>query len=105
MQINDDLKREFRMYNSTRDNVMKGMEILVQSNIPISRPTDFLAEMLKSDEHMRKVKKRLLQQQQKMDKFEEKKTKQENKKFHKALKRFTMDKRHAEKRQNMEAIE
>ena len=40
-----------------------------------------------------------------MDKFEEKKTKQESKKFHKAIKRFTMDKRHSEKRENLQAIE
>jgi rRNA-processing protein EBP2 len=44
----------------TRENVKKGMEILVQAKVPISRPDDFFAEMLKSDEHMAKVKSRLL---------------------------------------------
>ena len=39
---------------------MKGMQFLVQSNVPISRPDDFLAEMLKSDIHMANVKGRLL---------------------------------------------
>ena len=62
LEINDDLKREFHFYNSTRDNVMRGMEILVQSNLPIARPMDFLAEMLKGDDHMVKVKRRFLQQ-------------------------------------------
>ena len=47
----------------TRENVKKGMEILVQAKIPISRPDDFFAEMIKSDEHMAKVKSRLVQQQ------------------------------------------
>ena len=47
-------------YNMTRENVKKGMEILVQAKVPISRPDDFFAEMLKSDEHMAKVKSRLL---------------------------------------------
>jgi hypothetical protein len=42
---------------------MDGMRVLVQSSVPISRPDDFLAEMLKTDEHMRKVKSRFLQQQ------------------------------------------
>jgi rRNA-processing protein EBP2 len=50
------MKREFLFYNSTKDNVKKGMEILVQAKVPIERPMDFLAEMLKSDEHMLKVK-------------------------------------------------
>jgi hypothetical protein len=36
------------------------MQVLVQANCPISRPDDFLAEMLKTDEHMRKVKSRFL---------------------------------------------
>jgi Eukaryotic rRNA processing protein EBP2 len=44
--------------------------------------------MLKTDEHMAKVKSRLLQQQQKVQTFEEKKQKLENKKFHKAIKAY-----------------
>ena len=83
---------------------MKGMQILVQAQVPISRPDDFFAEMLKSDDHMLKVKGNLLKQQKKMQMFEDKKSKQENKKFHKAIKSFTQEKRHAEKRQNLDAI-
>lgn len=62
LQINEDMKREFQFYNQTRDNVKKGMEILVQAKVPIARPMDFLAEMLKSDEQMLKVKQNLLKQ-------------------------------------------
>ena len=51
---------------------MKGMQFLVQSRVPISRPDDFLAEMLKSDGHMAQVKSRLLKQQVKIKTFEEK---------------------------------
>jgi rRNA-processing protein EBP2 len=65
---------------------MKGMNILVQGKVPISRPDDFFAEMVKTDDHMAKVKGRLLKQQHKIQKFEEKKSKVENKKFHKAIK-------------------
>jgi len=83
---------------------MKGMQFLVQSNVPISRPDDFLAEMLKTDEHMAKVKSRLLKQQVKIKSFEEKKQRVENKKFHKALKDFKMKSKHAEKRDNMEQL-
>lgn len=43
-----------------RENVVKGMEILVQAKAPISRPDDFLAEMYKTDAHMAKVKGRIL---------------------------------------------
>ena len=83
---------------------MKGMQFLVQSKCPISRPDDFFAEMLKTDEHMAKVKGRLLKQQTKIKSFEEKKQRAENKKFHKALKDFKMKAKHAEKRDNLEQI-
>lgn len=62
LEINDDIKREMAFYNLTRENVMKGMGILVQAQVPISRPDDFLAEMLKTDVHMAKVKSQLLKQ-------------------------------------------
>lgn len=80
------------------------MEILVQSQIPISRPDDFFAEMLKSDQQMAKVKSRLLSQQQKIQTFEERKQRLENKKFHKAIKAYKQHERHSEKRENVNQI-
>ena len=35
---------------------MKAMGILVQAKVPIDRPDDYFAEMLKTDEQMKKVK-------------------------------------------------
>ena len=58
--MNNDIKREVTFYNTTRENVMKGMQILIQAKVPISRPDDFFAEMLKTDEHMKRVKQKLL---------------------------------------------
>ena len=81
---------------------MKGMQFLVQSNVPISRPDDFFAEMLKTDTHMKNVKSRLLRQQVKIKTFEEKKQKAENKKFHKAIKEYKMKAKHTEKRENLD---
>lgn len=91
-------------YNVTRENVKKGMEFLVQGKVPISRPDDFFAEMLKTDSHMAKVKSRLLQQQNKIQTFEERKSRMENKKFHKAIKAYKQTEKHKEKRQNIEKI-
>jgi rRNA-processing protein EBP2 len=81
------------------------MKFLIQSKVPIARPDDFFAEMLKSDEQMKSVKSRLLSQQQKIKAFEDKKTRSENKKFHKALKDHKMRTKHAEKKDNMKNIE
>ena len=104
LQVKDDIKREVAIYNVTRENVMKGMQFLIQSKVPISRPDDFFAEMLKSDQHMSNVKSRLLKQQVKIKTFEEKKQRAENKKFHKAIKEFKMKAKHSEKRENLEQI-
>ena len=90
--------------NNCRENVMKAMEICVQAKIPIDRPDDYFAEMLKTDEQMKKVKQRIMKQQHKIKSFEDKKAKQENRKFHKAIKEFTQKKRHDEKRDNLKAI-
>ena len=51
------------------------------------------------------IKQRLLKQQTRIKTFEENKTKQENKKLHKALKDFKMRAKHSEKRENMKNIE
>lgn len=83
---------------------MAGMKVLVQAQVPISRPDDFLAEMLKSDEHMGTVKSRLLRQQQRIQTFEEKKQRTENKKFHKAIKDYKMKQKHADKRESLDQI-
>jgi len=45
--------------------------------------------MIKTDDHMRQVKGRLLKQKKKIQQFEEKKSKSENRKFHKAIRNFT----------------
>ena len=41
---------------------MDGMKVLIQAKVPISRPDDFFAEMLKTDQHMVNVKSRFLKQ-------------------------------------------
>lgn len=75
LAVKDEIKREIAFYNTTRDNVMQGMKFLIQSKVPIARPDDFLAEMLKTDKHMLDIKQRLLKQQTKIKTFEENKTK------------------------------
>jgi len=85
LNTNKDIKRELAFYNIARENVKEGMSFLVQMKQPISRPDDFFAEMVKSDKQMSKVKHRLLKQQVKIQSFEERKKKAEQKKFHKAV--------------------
>ena len=42
--------------------MIQAMRFLIQAKVPIARPDEFLAEMLKSDEQMDAVEQRLLKQ-------------------------------------------
>lgn len=53
---------------------------------------------------MLKVKGRLVQQKQKIQAFEDKRQRMENKKFHRAIKAYKQTEKHKEKRQNVEQI-
>lgn len=105
LAVKQEIKQEVAFYNVTRDNVMQAMRFLIQSRVPIARPDDFFAEMLKSDEQMAAIKQRILKQQTKIKTFEENKTKSENKKLHKALKDHKMRLKHSEKKENLKNIE
>lgn len=54
---------------------------------------------------MQKVKGRLIKQQTKVNNFEEKQQRMENKKFHKAIKAYKQAEKHKEKRSNNDKIE
>jgi len=86
-------------------NVKNGLLLLKQSNVPIERPDDFFAEMLKSDSHMLKVKNKLVKQQVTITGFEERKQKKENKKFAKAIQSYRIQEKSKEKKKNFEAID
>ena len=81
--VHNDLKRELWFYNMTLQNAKKGVEMLIQSNVKIGRPNDYFAEMFKPDEHIRKIKQKILKQEEKIKRFEEKKLRIDNKKFRK----------------------
>lgn len=57
----------------------------IKEGIKTQRPDDFLAEMYKKDQVMQKIKNRLVKQQVKIQNFEEKRHRMENKKFAKQV--------------------
>ena len=56
----DDLKRELHFYTQALASVHLAFDELKAANVPITRPDDYYAEMIKSDEHMAKVRTKLL---------------------------------------------
>ena len=82
---NDDIQREISFYTQTLTNVEKAIKLLAAEGLDKQRPNDFLAEMYKSDQVMQKVRSRLVKQQVKIQNFEEKKMREQNRKFNKQV--------------------
>lgn len=88
LNIDDDIRRELFFYNISHKNTIKGISKLKECNEKLNRPGDFFAEMLKSDYQMTKIRKKVVGEQQRIKKFEEKKQKLQNVKFAKAVRIF-----------------
>ncbi|KAJ8902376.1 hypothetical protein NDN08_006783 [Rhodosorus marinus] len=63
----DDLKREESFLQSTLTAAEEGLRLLIEKKIPFRRPDDYMAEMIKSDEHMQKVRSQLSFEKERID--------------------------------------
>eukprot|EP00551_Chaetoceros_affinis_P008402 CAMPEP_0203671758 /NCGR_PEP_ID=MMETSP0090-20130426/7443_1 /ASSEMBLY_ACC=CAM_ASM_001088 /TAXON_ID=426623 /ORGANISM="Chaetoceros affinis, Strain CCMP159" /LENGTH=386 /DNA_ID=CAMNT_0050536895 /DNA_START=84 /DNA_END=1244 /DNA_ORIENTATION=- len=79
VNVHDDLKRELAFYNIALEAVHAGRKKCAEHKIPLRRPEDFFAEMVKTDDHMAKVKDRLIFESKKMESFEQRKSNREQK--------------------------
>eukprot|EP00934_Nitzschia_sp_Nitz4_P007859 Nitzschia sp. Nitz4//scaffold35_size145790//69072//70379//NITZ4_003027-RA/size145790-processed-gene-0.236-mRNA-1//-1//CDS//3329549115//7849//frame0 len=79
IDIHDDLKREVAFYQSSLEAVHAARALCKKEGIPFSRPEDFFAEMVKTDDHMAKVKDRLIFETKKMDAVAQRKANKEQK--------------------------
>uniref|UniRef100_A0A4W2F8U4 EBNA1 binding protein 2 n=1 Tax=Bos indicus x Bos taurus TaxID=30522 RepID=A0A4W2F8U4_BOBOX len=61
----DDFKREMSFYRQAQAAVLAVLPRLHQLKVPTKRPTDYFAEMAKSDQQMQKVQTEVLQKRQK----------------------------------------
>lgn len=81
----DDLEREMSFYNHALKAANEGRDRLKALNVPTTRPNDFFCEQMKSDAHMARVKERLLVEQKRIEAFEQRKNREQNRKFNKQL--------------------
>ncbi|KAL6721570.1 rRNA-processing protein EBP2 [Lecanora helva] len=58
--VHDDLTRELAFYKQCLDAANEGRNLLQKEGIHFSRPNDYFAEMVKSDEHMGKIKQKMV---------------------------------------------
>lgn len=57
--VNDDLSRELAFYKQCLDAANEGRALLQKEGVAFTRPNDYFAEMVKSDEHMGKIKQKM----------------------------------------------
>lgn len=94
----DDLKRERVFYDQAVEAIVSGLQklrqegkylelqrILTLPGVPFERPDDYYAEMMKTDEHMKKIKGVLLKEKRQIDEAVERRKNRTNKKFAKQL--------------------
>ncbi|KAJ7133589.1 eukaryotic rRNA processing protein EBP2-domain-containing protein, partial [Mycena epipterygia] len=81
VDVNDDLNRELAL----RSMATAGRALAEKHSFPFTRPTDYFAEMVKSDAHMERIRQRLLDESAGIKKSDEKRKDREGKKLGKQV--------------------
>lgn len=102
--IYDDTQRELAFYKQGLDAVKQGRSNLLKLKVPFSRPLDYFAEMVKSDEHMDKLKNKLLTEAADKKASEEAKRQRQLKKFGKQVQHETLQQRAKQKKESLEKV-
>merc|ERR1712147_52283 len=103
--IQDDFKREMMFYCQAQIAAKEALSKLRNLGVPTERPEDYFAEMLKTDAHMQKVRSKLLERKQGMEKSEKAKKQRQLKKIGKKVQQEVLQKRQAEKRKMLETVD
>jgi len=96
--VGNDFEREACFVKQAQDAVAVALPRLHAMKVPIFRPTDYYAEMAKSDDHMRKVRERLIDIQKTKEKRESAIRLREEKKFSVEVQKAREATKHKERR-------
>ncbi|KAF2646082.1 Ebp2-domain-containing protein [Massarina eburnea CBS 473.64] len=102
--VEDDLNRELAFYKQALSCVKDARLILKKEGAPFSRPADYFAEMVKDDEHMGKIKQKLIDDAAGKKASAEARKQRDLKKFGKQVQNAKMQERAKEKRDTIEKI-
>ena len=103
--VNDDLTRELAFYKQCLDSANEGRTLLKDEGIPFSRPSDYFAEMVKSDEHMGKIKQKMTDEAANRKAAAEARKQRDLKKFGKQVQVAKLQERDKAKREMLGKIE
>jgi rRNA-processing protein EBP2 len=72
-------------YKQALHGAKAAISLAAKHNLPFTRPSDYFAEMVKSDVHMERIRQKLLDESATIKKSEEKRKEREGKKFGKQV--------------------
>ncbi|KAH9924331.1 eukaryotic rRNA processing [Epithele typhae] len=101
VDVDDDLNRELAFYKQALHGAQAARALAQKHSFPFTRPSDYFAEMVKSDAHMERIRQRLLDDRAGMRRSEEKRKEREGKKFGKQVQM----ERIKERQQNKKEVE
>lgn len=105
VDASDDLQREVAFYQNSLSAVRESKIKLRELGIPFKRSADFLCEMIKSDAHMDKIKDKLIFEQKKMEAFQKRQDRTEQRKYSKAVGEEKKKEKIARKKEGLDAID
>ncbi|KAH7371221.1 eukaryotic rRNA processing protein EBP2-domain-containing protein [Pyrenochaeta sp. MPI-SDFR-AT-0127] len=103
--VEDDLNRELAFYKQCLSGVKDARKRLKKEGVSFSRPADYFAEMVKSDEHMGKIKQKLIDAAAGKKAAAEARKQRDLKKFGKQVQVAKMQERAKEKKDTIEKIQ
>ncbi|KAL9587416.1 MAG: hypothetical protein Q9212_000231 [Teloschistes hypoglaucus] len=102
--VNDDLNRELVLHQQCLDAVREARHLLKQEGAPFSRPSDYFAEMIKSDEQMGRIKQKLTEDAAGRKAAAEAKKQRDLKKFGKQVQVAKLQERNKAKKDTLDKI-
>jgi len=102
--VNDDLNRELAFYKQSLDAAKEGRNVLLKEGMPFSRPNDYFAEMVKSDEHMGKIKQRMVEEAANKKVVSEARRQRDLKRFGKQVQVAKLQERDKAKRDTLDKV-
>ncbi len=103
--IDDDLNRELAFYAQSLDAVKRARSLLKAEAVPFSRPPDFFAEMVKNDEHMGRIKHKLVDEASRKKAASEARKLRDLKKFGKQVQVAKLQERDRAKRDMLDKVQ
>jgi rRNA-processing protein EBP2 len=103
--VNDDLKRETYFYEQALASAVVAARRLRDLGVSVRRPDDFYAEMVKSDEHMKRVRAELVFERTAQETKEERRKAREQKRYGKQVQAEKLKERTLAKKESIKSLD